>query len=40
MPREYGEFCGLAKALDLVGSRWTLLIVRELLTGPKRYSEL
>jgi DNA-binding HxlR family transcriptional regulator len=40
VPREYGEFCGLAKALDLVGSRWTLLIVRELLTGPKRYSEL
>lgn len=40
MPREYGEFCGLAKALDLVGSRWTLLIVRELLAGPKRYSEM
>ena len=40
MAREYGQFCGLARALELVGSRWTLLIVRELLTGPKRYTEL
>jgi DNA-binding HxlR family transcriptional regulator len=40
MTREYGEFCGLARALELVGGRWTLLIVRELLVGPKRYSEL
>ncbi len=38
--REYGQFCGLARALELVGSRWTMLIVRELLTGPKRYTEL
>lgn len=40
MTREYGQYCGLARALELVGSRWTLLIVRELLTGPKRYTEL
>jgi DNA-binding HxlR family transcriptional regulator len=40
MTREYGQYCGLAKALEIVGGRWTLLIVRELLTGPKRYSEL
>jgi DNA-binding HxlR family transcriptional regulator len=40
MTREYGQFCGLARALELVGGRWTLLIVRELLVGPKRYTEL
>jgi DNA-binding HxlR family transcriptional regulator len=40
MTREYGDYCGLAHALDLVGSRWTLLIVRELLTGPKRFTDL
>lgn len=40
MAREYGQFCGLARALELIGSRWTLLIVRELLAGPKRYTEL
>jgi DNA-binding HxlR family transcriptional regulator len=40
MTREYGDHCGLAHALDLVGSRWTLLIVRELLTGPKRFTDL
>jgi DNA-binding HxlR family transcriptional regulator len=38
--RTYGQYCGLAKALDLVGERWTLLIVRELLMGPKRYTDL
>ena len=39
--RSYGQYCGLAKALDLVGDRWTLLIVRELLAlGPSRYSDL
>jgi DNA-binding HxlR family transcriptional regulator/putative sterol carrier protein len=36
----YGQYCGLAKALDLVGERWTLLIVRELLFGPRRFSDL
>ena len=38
--RSYGQFCGLARALDRVGDRWTLLIVRELLLGPRRYSDL
>ncbi|MEO8828792.1 helix-turn-helix domain-containing protein [Lapillicoccus sp.] len=38
--RSYGQFCGLARALDVVGDRWNLLIVRELLPGPMRYSEL
>jgi DNA-binding HxlR family transcriptional regulator len=39
--RSYGQFCGLAKGLDVVGDRWTLLIVRELLIrGPARYSDL
>jgi DNA-binding HxlR family transcriptional regulator/putative sterol carrier protein len=40
MTREYGQYCGLARALDLVGGRWSLLIVRELLDGPLRYTEL
>ena len=40
MTRRYGQYCGLARALELVGGRWSLLIVRELLTGPKRFSEL
>jgi len=38
--RSYRQHCGLALALDRVGERWTLLIVRELLTGPKRFSDL
>lgn len=38
--RSYKQFCGLARALDVVGERWTLLLVRDLLTGPKRYSDL
>jgi DNA-binding HxlR family transcriptional regulator len=38
--RSYKQFCGLAKALDVVGERWTLLIVRNLLLGPLRYSDL
>ena len=38
--RRYGQFCPLAKALDVLGERWTLLIVRELLGGPKRYTDL
>jgi DNA-binding HxlR family transcriptional regulator len=40
MTREYGQYCGLARALDLVGSRWSLLLVRELLDGPRRFTEL
>ena len=38
--RSYDQFCGLSRALDVVGERWTLLIVRELMSGPKRYSDL
>ena len=38
--RNYKQFCGLARALDRIGERWTLLIVRNLLLGPKRYSDL
>ena len=38
--RSYGEDCGLARALDAVGERWALLIVRELLYGPRRFSDL
>lgn len=40
MTRSYGQFCGLAAALDLLGERWTLLVVRELLLGPKRFKQL
>ena len=39
--RSYDEYCSLAKSLDLIGNRWTLLIVRELLVrGPSRYTDL
>ena len=38
--REYGQHCGLARALDLVGERWTLLIVRDLAVAPRRFGEL
>jgi|SRR6185437_778563 len=38
--REFGQFCGLARALELVGERWTLLLVRELLARPCRYTDL
>ena len=38
--KSYGQFCGLARAMDHVGDRWTLLVVRELLLGPARYGEL
>src|SRR5919106_5374592 len=38
--RSYGQYCGLARALDVVGERWSLLLVRELLEGPRRYNEL
>ena len=38
--RPYGQYCGLAKALDVVGGRWTLLVIRELLVGPQRYTDL
>lgn len=40
MSRSYGQYCGLARALDVVGDRWNLLVVRQLLVGPARYREL
>lgn len=36
----YGQFCGVARALDVVGERWTLLLVRELLVAPRRFTDL
>ena len=38
--RDYGQYCGVTRALELVGERWALLIVRDLLVGPRRYGEL
>jgi DNA-binding HxlR family transcriptional regulator len=38
--RSYGDVCGIARALDVVGERWALLVVRELLLGPQRFSDL
>jgi DNA-binding HxlR family transcriptional regulator len=38
--RSYGQYCGFARALELVGERWALLIVRDLLIGPKRFGEI
>src|ERR687888_1512794 len=38
--RTYGDGCAIASALDVIGERWALLVVRELLLGPKRYTDL
>jgi DNA-binding HxlR family transcriptional regulator len=38
--RNYNQYCGLAYALDIVGERWTLLIIRELFAGPRRFKDL
>jgi DNA-binding HxlR family transcriptional regulator len=38
--RSYGQYCGVARALELVGERWALLIVRDLILGPKRFTDL
>ncbi|MFB1296264.1 winged helix-turn-helix transcriptional regulator [Mycobacterium sp. pW049] len=40
MSRSYGQYCGLARALDIVGDRWNLLIIRQLLVAPARYRQL
>ncbi len=40
MARRYAQICPLAQSLDLLGARWTLLIVRDLLLGPLRFSDL
>jgi DNA-binding HxlR family transcriptional regulator len=38
--KTYGQLCPIARALDLLGDRWTLLLIRELLLGPKRFKDL
>jgi DNA-binding HxlR family transcriptional regulator len=38
--RSYGDRCGIARALDVIGDRWALLVVRELVLGPKRFTDL
>jgi DNA-binding HxlR family transcriptional regulator len=38
--RTYGDACGVARALDVVGERWALMVVREMLLGPKRFTDL
>jgi DNA-binding HxlR family transcriptional regulator len=38
--RTYGEACGIPRALDRIGERWALMIVRELVLGPKRFTDL
>ena len=40
MPRSYNEYCALAKAVDILGDRWTLLILRNLGIGPQRFKDL
>lgn len=40
MRRAYDQYCPIAHALDLVGERWALLVVRELMRGPRRYTDL
>jgi DNA-binding HxlR family transcriptional regulator len=39
-PRAYGQYCGFARALEVVGERWALLVVRDLLVSPKRFTDL
>src|SRR5215217_649204 len=38
--KRYAQYCSVAYALDVLGERWTLLVVRDLLMGPKRYTDL
>src|SRR5207237_10090293 len=38
--RRYGDGCGTAHALELIGERWALLVLRELMLGPKRFSDI
>jgi DNA-binding HxlR family transcriptional regulator len=40
VPRSYQQNCPIAKGLDVLGERWTLLVLRELIGGPRRYSDL
>ncbi|MDY0908279.1 helix-turn-helix domain-containing protein [Microbacterium sp. CFBP9034] len=38
--RSYGQYCGVTSAVELIGERWAMLIVRDLLVGPRRYTDL
>jgi len=38
--RTYGDACGISRALDVIGERWALMVVRELLLGPKRFTDI
>src|SRR5687768_12116533 len=38
--KSYGQFCPVAQALEVVGDRWTLLVIRELLSGSRRFGEI
>src|SRR5215831_5782354 len=40
MPKDYGQRCPVAKTLEIVGDRWTLLVVRDLLAGTRRFQDL
>jgi DNA-binding HxlR family transcriptional regulator len=40
VPKRYGQACPVAKSLEVVGDRWTLLLVRDLLSGPRRFQDL
>src|SRR6185312_16603027 len=40
MPQEYGQFCPVALASELLAERWTFLVVRELLAGARRFNEI
>ena len=40
MPKRYGQACPVAKSLEVIGDRWTLLVVRDLLGGPRRFRDL
>ena len=39
MPKEYGQTCPVARSLEFLGERWTLLIVRDLLIGPRKFQD-
>jgi len=39
-PRSYGKYCGIAHALEIVGERWALVLVSDLIRGPKRFTDL
>jgi DNA-binding HxlR family transcriptional regulator len=40
MPKRYGQRCPVAKSLEFLGERWTLLVIRDLLSGPRRFQDL